>query len=454
MMRLRTWAIAFSIVALILASIVLVFQQPPQEVVNSGEGRDDWLNGEAKDLSDYIVQRQQNDFDWANMTEAPTWRIGDKWTYDGRLDASSVIDDAGVEGAAINDLLTGDSFLQVDDLSIMQFSGEDTLTYSLHLWGTFSGLATFPVPLLQTYTDTLVVRYDAYEYIRMSDLAIMNKSENLQIEFEHPFGVESIADISIESTYNPPLEWWDFPLGLNETWLANHEITEIYSGSSNYVDLPTEDEKEQNNWRFINIEEGFGKDQNSDCNNSRNVTAFNEENKAKAWRWFCPSVGQWSWRVGEVPLGVTGDFRLTSYQPSSTRESTPEISVEMMQRGVNKSITVGLWVNSTYQNMSFAGVQGELFYGCCEIISFTTDENGSAWITLNSGNNFDTTPTFDDLASHGIIAKINGTDQAGIASLTIYGSALGEELRTNGATQQWQPHSLGIHHLSIAASVL
>lgn len=448
----KVWLISIGIVIILLTSIIIVYRQPLSEEELVGGGTDDWLNGNSEDLSNFLVPRDQTEFDWANMTEAPSWRIGDKWTYEGRLDATSVVDDAGVEGAAINDLITGTANLRVDNISLMEFSGEESLTYSLHLWGTFSGVATFPVPLLQTYTDTLVVTYDAYEYIRVSDLSLMQKDESLRIDFEHPFGVEEIAEIQIISQYSPPLEWWDFPLGINETWLGNHEISENYSGNSDYVSLPSEDNKIQRNWRLVNIEEGVGKDLHQDCTNSRNVTAFDEENKAAAWRWFCPDVGQWSWRVGEVPLGVTGDFRLLSYEPSSTRESTPAVQVELMHQGVNKSVEVAVWVNVTYQNISMAGAQGVVYYGCCTAIPFTTDSNGSAFLMLNASNQFDPSPTYDDLASHGIIALLNETEGVGIASLTLYGSALGLVIREYGANEQWLPQEVGVNNLNIAAA--
>ena len=82
------------------------------------------------------------------------------------------------------------------------------------------------------------------------------------------------------------------------------------------------------------------------------------------------------------------------------------------------------------------------------------DVSLSTVIELNVSNQIDDTSTFDDLASHGILAKIDDSDQMAMATVTIYGSLLGESVRNTGGQWQWDPLRLGVHNAAVISSVI
>ena len=111
-MRWRVLLFALATIFILLASAILVMRNPapppPPETVNSS----DWLNsGRVENLSAFLVPKDRTDFDWENMSDGATWRIGDKWLYNGSLDASAVIEDAEIPDARIDDLLRGNSLM-------------------------------------------------------------------------------------------------------------------------------------------------------------------------------------------------------------------------------------------------------------------------------------------------------------------------------------------------------
>ncbi|HIO94505.1 MAG TPA: hypothetical protein EYN46_04050 [Candidatus Poseidoniales archaeon] len=458
-MRWRIVLFASATVFALLTATILVMRNPapppPPETVNSS----DWLNSNTtENLSAFLVPKDKTDFDWENMSDGATWRIGDKWLYDGRLDASSVIDDAEIPDARIDDLLRGNALLEVTNISWMEWEGEQSLTYVVELAGSFSGPAIFPVPLIETLAGDLLVEYHATEYIRVSDHATHRLVESLTLDFEYDYeigiGLEPIADLYIVTNNSPAIEWWDFPLAINETWLSEVEETKTYTGTSDYVELPEEDEVEDVYRRLVATEQGQGKDTHPDCVDATNVTAFDKENKISSWRWYCPDIGTWSWRVGEVPLGVTGDFRLLEYIPAETRALSPTLTIELSPPATNKSTIIEIWINASQGNASVAEISGEIIYGCCTSIAFSTAINGSAWLELNVSNRIDDTSTFDDLASHGIIAIVSNSDQMAMASITLYGSVLGEQVRNTGGQWQWSPLDVSVHNAAIISSVI
>ena len=458
-MRWRVVLFALTTVFVLLSAAILIMRNPAPPPVEDSISSSDWLNNDvSENLSAFLVPRNKTDFDWENMSDGQTWRIGDQWVYDGRLDATAVIDDAGVEGARIDEVLRGNATMEVVNITVMDWEGVGTLTYELRFSGSFDGPAIFPVPLIETLAGVLQVGYDATEYVRADDHATLQMIEHLTIDFEYDTGIvtgtEPIADIHITTNNSPAIEWWDFPIGLNETWLSEVEESKSYSGESNYVALPEEDEVEDVFRRFVALEQGKGLEVYSGCDNATNVTAFDKNNKVDGWRWYCTEIGTWSWRVGEVPLGVTGDFRLLEYTPAAVRSNEVELTLELSPPATNKSSIIEVWINASHEEVNTSGLSGELTFGCCTSIPFQTDANGTTVIKLNVSNQIDDTSTFDDLASHGILAKIDDSDQMAMATVTIYGSLLGESVRNTGGQWQWDPLTLGVHNAAVISSAI
>ena len=380
-MRWKIVLFAIAVVIGMLTAAILVMRNPAPPPVEDVVSSSDWLNsGISEDLSEFLKPKDRTDFDWENMSDGQAWRIGDQWVYDGNLDATAVIDDAGVEGARIDEVLRGNATMQVVNITVMDWEGVGTLTYELQFSGSFNGPAIFPVPLIETLAGVLQVGYDATEYVRADDHATLQLIEHLTIDFEYDTGIvtgtEPIADIHITTNNSPAIEWWDYPIGLNETWLSEVEESKSYSGDSTYVTLPEEDEVEDVFRRFVATERGQGKDEHTDCTNATNVTSFDRDGKPTGWRWYCDEIGTWSWRVGEVPLGVTGDFRILEYIPAESRLTSPTLTVELSPPATNKSTIIDVWINASFGNQTVSNISGFLIYDCCTNISFTIVENG------------------------------------------------------------------------------
>ena len=140
-MRWRIVLFAVLTVVALLTAAILVMRNPapppPEEMISSS----DWLNsGTTQDLSEFLKPKDRTDFDWENMSDGVGWAIGDKWIYEGRLDASAVIDDAGIPEARIDDLLRGNTTVEVTNISWMEWEGETSLTYEVVLTGYFTCL--------------------------------------------------------------------------------------------------------------------------------------------------------------------------------------------------------------------------------------------------------------------------------------------------------------------------
>ena len=69
-------------------------------------------------------------------TDVPSWRIGDKWTYETKFDVAQLIAQANVS-ASLN-TLTGDTVYEVADILFVTTNGVQNLVYTLNISGEFS----------------------------------------------------------------------------------------------------------------------------------------------------------------------------------------------------------------------------------------------------------------------------------------------------------------------------
>ena len=76
-----------------------------------------------------------------------------------------------------------------------------------------------------------------------------------------------------------------------------------------------------------------------------------------------------------------------------------------------------------------SGKSGYIYLTGVNRTSFTTSDNGSAYIRLKVGNTMDDTPTSDDWATHGVVAYLHSDQSVGAVTLTLEGSAIGGLLR-------------------------
>ena len=401
----------------------------------------------SKDSSFMVVGKTST----ASMEDVPNWRIGDQWKYDTDFDVAGVIAEAGISGASVT-TLTGITTMEVIEILTMDIDGNSTLIYKIRSTGTYNGPSTFPSgTIIGDVSGNLEVVYDAYEWVRVSDLASHKLQISLDIEFQSII-TEDIADITITTTNIPPIEYYDFPLSVGESWDTSYSQTMAYSGSSSYFDLP-ETETIQKDASFLVSSKGDAPDNYAgDCSNSYNVSEIGDDGKASAWRWYCPEVRSFSWWYTDIAFGAMGDYRLKQYNPadstgvlSATDPGGPspgkrnvELAFGLKSPASPLNAPLDLWLNATDSNDQLLTFEnGDFRYEANQTFSsWDTGSNGTEFMTLNGGDSKDDTPTPFDWGSHGIIAWQQSSNRIGVKSLVLDDDIVGVDLvaKTEGIT--------------------
>jgi hypothetical protein len=139
----------------------------------------------------------------------PELSSGDKWTYEIEMEE---------EGMEFN----GDWTYKV--------KGEKTVAgyevYDLSLDG--DGTVEMEIPSVGTAVMDFTV--DGYRYLRISDLATVKESMNLEMSTSIA-GIELSIEMFLEGSYSPPLNDFGFPLDVGKEW----NFTLTYGSSSTFV---------------------------------------------------------------------------------------------------------------------------------------------------------------------------------------------------------------------------
>ncbi len=363
---------------------------------------------------------------------SPVWSVGDLWTYSVVLDGQSLVDGSPELAGAELDLLYGTATLQVLGVEEL-ILGEDIIPVyrtvtSAVVVGDGRGV---PAPILGSVDGYLTAALTLTEYLRVGDLALLEYDKHIVMTFTAEISfVEQTVDIAdfVESgVYSPPLEFYDFPLAMNESWNSVTNLTKTYSGSSDVVTLPEEPEYFDQEWLFLVNATGDGG--SPGCENSTKLWQTNSDGEVEEWRWWCPEVNHYSSRwTNDIALGgVDAEMTLLSYQPATNVVS---VNVEINPVSSPLNSEVDCWVNITDSSgNNVSGKSGYIYLTGVNRTSFTTSDNGSAYIRLKVGNTMDDTPTSDDWATHGVVAYLHSDQSVGAVTLTLEGSAIGGLLR-------------------------
>ena len=142
--------------------------------------------------------------------DVPTWRIGDKYTYETQFDVQQLIQQANV--AASLNTLTGDTVYEVKDIFFINVNNVQTLAYRMEIDGDFTSGNSGAT--LEGVSGRLDIGYSGEDVIRVRDMAVINSEFTLDVKFR-PFNFgfleQDIAEISFDTSYNPPKEKYDFP---------------------------------------------------------------------------------------------------------------------------------------------------------------------------------------------------------------------------------------------------
>ena len=263
-------------------------------------------------------------------TDVPSWRIGDKWTYETKFDVAQLIAQANVS-ASLN-TLTGDTVYEVSDILFVTTNGVQNLVYTLNISGEFSSASNSDAcgASLDGTTGRLDIIYTGDDLIRVRDLGVMNSEFTLDVKFVPCFfGIpftgftQNIATITFDTYYDPPKERYDFPLRTGDQWYMPFMSGTSVSGTSDFFDPSEFDTNgaENNSWQVtqfgVPTEDG-DTIKYEGCDESYKVNEWNATGVSSGFNWYCPAVRFNSWIRISNAAGFTIDWLLKEYQPADS----------------------------------------------------------------------------------------------------------------------------------------
>ena len=366
--------------------------------------------------------------------DVPTWRIGDKYTYETQFDVQQLIQQANV--AASLNTLTGDTVYEVTDIFFINVNNIQTLAYKMEIDGDFTSGNSGAN--LEGTSGRLEIGYSGEDIVRVRDMAVINSEFTLDVSFA-PFNIGflaiDVAEISFDTAYNPPKEKYDFPLHTGDQWYMEFFSSTDVSGSSDYFD-PSEFDTagpENNSWQItaegIPTEDGVNIGY-SGCDDSYKINEWNVTGVSQGFNWYCPDVRFNSWMRISNAAGFTIDWLLKSYEPADSNgvnaNSNPgnrDIEIDIGLQGIATLPNVEQAITIDYggqQNNPQANTNLQMRYEVAEtLLNPTTDANGQATELVNSSDVVDTTNSSDDFSSNGLIVWDPQAEIIGAATIVI-----------------------------------
>ena len=339
-----------------------------------------------------------------SSTDVPDWRVNDNWMYDGYLDVADFVADSGVSSNV--ETLEGSLDRTVADIYLAEIGGKETLVYEVESIGAYESDGVIEI---DGTNGCLYVDMQTIEIIRVSDLATYSQDVTIDVYFDPQFfGCaewlrQDIGELSVANTFDPPMENYDFPISVGETWGMDYDQETEYSGSSNYVDIP-DDTSDSNSTSWAVVSQGSSGVSYPGCYQSFNVTSYDSDGDEVGYNWYCPSIRGEVKSSIEQAFGFLAVHELVSYQPVTRGK---EISIDVQYPLSPTGIEISAWINVTEQGQGVAQEDLQFRYESEEQIqNFTTDSNGSYHLVFNSGDNPDDTYGSGELGSHGLIAWI------------------------------------------------
>ncbi|MED5267368.1 MAG: hypothetical protein VYB00_00935, partial [Candidatus Thermoplasmatota archaeon] len=318
----------------------------------------------------------------SGSVDTPSWKINDRWVYDGELDVYDFIASSGVS-TNVN-TLTGTLDVQVTDILQIDVGGVQTIAYE----ATGQGDYRADNIQLQGQNGDVIVEMETVSIIRASDMAVISQAATIDIEFDGPWWVClliscDIASITAANEYWPPLERHDFPLYVGDSWVNNYTVNTTYSGSSAYVDIP-QDSSEQIETTSTVVQAGYPGLSHAGCAVSYNVTATDVNGSIVGYGWHCDSIGNDVLTLNEVSLGLMAKHEI---QFSNLVSRPTEVHVDLGYPLAPFNLQSPVWVNVTDNSgVPLQGTGVEVRYDATGFVTTaTTASNGSAFITLDYG---------------------------------------------------------------------
>ena len=361
--------------------------------------------------------------------------------YDGYLDVADFVAGSGVTTNV--ETLEGTLDRTVEDVYVTDIEDNDTLVYRVVSIGEYDSDG----PINIDGTDgCLFVEIVTNETLRASDLATYSQEASVNVYFWPSFfGTcvswlnQSIGVLSVENTFVPPLENYDFPISVGESWQMEYQQDIEFSGSSNYVDIP-DDTSDTNSSSWTVVSQGNSGVSYPGCYQSFNVTNYDSNGDEVGYNWFCPAVR------GEIKssfvqaFGFVAVHELVTYQPVIRSK---EITIDVEYPLSPTDLEISTWINVTQGGQPVSGQSLQFRYESENYTeNITTEANGSYHLTINSGSRPDNSVGQGELGSHGLVAWIETSRIIGAKTLIIDSNIHEIDLvtKTEGvAVQRYRP---------------
>ena len=351
-------------------------------------------------------------------SDVPVWRVSDNWMYDGYLDVADFVAGSGVTTDV--ETLEGTLDRTVEDVYVTDIEDNDTLVYRVVSVGEYD--SDGPISIDGT-NGCLFVEIVTDEIMRASDLATYSQEASVNVYFWPSFfGTcvswlnESIGVLSVENTFVPPLENYDFPISVGESWQMGYQQDIEFSGSSNYVDIPN-DTSDTNSSSWTVVSQGNSGVSYPGCYQSYNVTNYDSNGDEVGYNWFCPAIR------GEIKssfvqaFGFVAVHELIAYQPVIRSK---EITIDVEYPLSPTDLEISTWINVTQGGQPVSGQSLQFRYESENYTeNITTEANGSYHLNINSGSQPDNSVGQGELGSHGLVAWIGTSRIIGAKTLII-----------------------------------
>ena len=163
--------------------------------------------------------------------EKPNWSTGDYWNYSGTYAGTATID-LGNESSlttTIDAAITME--MKVKDVEIKEIDGEYIGCYLMEMTGRIKGTYKYEFGDKKIEGD-FDVHASGNVYFSTQNLSVVESdvTTNISITPSLPGTVPPVLQTT--TTYNPPLDFMNFPVEVNEKWTASSMLTTTMGGQS------------------------------------------------------------------------------------------------------------------------------------------------------------------------------------------------------------------------------
>ena len=371
----------------------------------------------------------------SNLVDVPVWLVNDEWIYETEIDVSPALVGTDLDDPGVNiQALEGDTSLVVTDIRLEELDGIKTLIYVLTGGGYYEGDIFIPsdvaAPLIEGVPSFLVPNIDGTlagdlqieRHVRVSDLAIIYQSQTIDVNvLGIPIlGTYAVGLITLEQSYSPPIEQYDFPVEVGNNWLMNHTESTVWSGQSSTFPIPPPPPPYTHEDKFEVTQSGdpnvpYG------CTNSVRVQQVNlTSGLEKGFNWYCEDARNFAWSNEIILLGMIQDLKLKSYNEQARPGNS--LSLDWPFKAYPPGFDVDVEINSN-TNPVFGQFRFEAD-GIEEDFTINGPSANTNFIVNETHDNSDTTY---DVGTHGLIAW-DGYQGLGVKTLIIDPNAEGIDL--------------------------